>query len=234
MIPISPIRPMIPISPIRPMIPISPIRPMIPILPIRRSVSSSLHSRPIHLLLEPSVLQELLLHPLNEALEEHVLLVNERDGDVGDGLGAAAAYLLAVDSRVEVCAAEGARLAAARVVESPLLQTARAQIVLVVEKQLMQARAVDIGKTYHHLRRRYPINITFGKVLFTGPRRLNHLVNRTVTNSEKLMGKVKRDVVDALRLLESLQRMVVATLVNEFCAHSGFDLGCCKYNTLFP
>ncbi|MDY4410890.1 MAG: hypothetical protein SPE56_08755 [Prevotella sp.] len=54
-------------------------------------------------------MQELLLHPLNEALEEHVLLVNERDGDVGDGLGAAAAYLLAVDSRVEVCAAEGGK-----------------------------------------------------------------------------------------------------------------------------
>lgn len=176
-------------------------------------ISSILRPCPVHLFFDAAVLQEALLDPLDEALEEDVLLMDEGDGDVGDSLVAAEADLLAIDGRVEMRAAEGTRLAAPRIVERPLLQVAHAQIVLIVEKQFLQAGAVDIDEFNHHLRGGHSVNISLGKVLLSRPRRLNHLVYRPVAGREKLMSEIIGDIVDALSLLEGFQRVVVVMLV---------------------
>ena len=59
--------------------------------------------------------------------------MDERNGDIGDGLVTPTWYLLPIDSRVEVGAAESARLATARIFVAPLLEVAHTEVVLVVE-----------------------------------------------------------------------------------------------------
>ena len=69
-----------------------------------------LFPRPIHLLLNPSVLYEVLLHPLYHPPQQHIALMYQRNGDIGYRLIAPLADFLSIYCRVEVRLAEGARL----------------------------------------------------------------------------------------------------------------------------
>ena len=109
-----------------PISPISPIGPMSPIAPVLRSCS-------VHLFLEAAVGKKLLLQPFDVALQEDIFLVDERNGDIGDGLVTSTTYPLPIVSRVEMIAAESACLSAAWVIPAPLLEVAHAEVVFVVE-----------------------------------------------------------------------------------------------------
>ena len=97
-------------------------------------ISSILCSCSVHLLLEATVGKELLLQPFDVAFQEDIFLMDERNGDIGDGLVTPTWYLLPIDSRVEVGAAESACLAASRIIEAPLLKVVHTEVVLVVEE----------------------------------------------------------------------------------------------------
>ena len=91
-----------PIKPIRPIPPIRPIKPIKPIPPIRNRPVGSVSllpvlAGPIHLLLDATLLLEVLLYPLYEAADEHVALVDERDGNIGDGFVSTVFNFLTVD-----------------------------------------------------------------------------------------------------------------------------------------
>jgi len=60
--------------------------------------------------------------------------MDERNGDIGDGLVTPTWYPLPIGSRVEVGAAESACLAASRIIEAPLLKVVHTEVVLVVEE----------------------------------------------------------------------------------------------------
>lgn len=60
----------------------------------------------IHFLLNAALLYEVAFLPLNESTDKDVTLVDERDGDVGDGLGGTFLYLFPKDGRVEMGLAE--------------------------------------------------------------------------------------------------------------------------------
>ena len=106
---------------------------MAPIAPIS-TISSVLRSGPVHLLLEATVGKELLLQPFDVAFQEDIFLMDERNGDIGDGLVTPTWYPLPIGSRVEVGAAESACLAASRIIEAPLLKVVHTEVVLVVEE----------------------------------------------------------------------------------------------------
>ena len=105
---------------------------MTPIHPIS-PISSILCSCSVHLFLEAAIGEEFPLEPFDVSLQEDIFLVDERNGDIGDGLVTPTWYLLPIDSRVEVGAAESARLAAARIIVAPLPEVAHTEVVLVVE-----------------------------------------------------------------------------------------------------
>ena len=105
---------------------IGPISPMPPIAPVLRSCS-------VHLFLEAAVSKKLLLQPFDVALQKDIFLMDERNGDIGDGLVASTTYPLFIVSRVEMIAAEDACLSAAWVIKAPLLEVAHAEVVFVVE-----------------------------------------------------------------------------------------------------
>ena len=105
---------------------------MTPIHPIS-PISSILCSCSVHLFLEAAIGEEFPLEPFDVSLQEDIFLVDERDGDIGDGLVTPTWYLLPIDSRVDVGAAESACLAAARIIVAPLLEIAHTEVVLVVE-----------------------------------------------------------------------------------------------------
>ena len=96
-------------------------------------ISSILCSCSVHLFLEASIGEEFLLEPFDVTLKEDIFLVDERNGDIGDGLVTPTLYPLPVVSRVEVGAAESACLAAARIIVAPLPETAHTEVILVVE-----------------------------------------------------------------------------------------------------
>ena len=143
----------------------SPIHPMSPILPPIVPVAPVLRSCFVHLLFDAAVAEELLLGPLQKALQKNVLLVDERDGDVRNGLIATVLDLIAVDSRVKMCATESARLTTARILVGPLRKITHTQIVLIVEEKLLQTGTVDIDEFNHHLHRRHTVTIPFRKIL---------------------------------------------------------------------
>jgi len=97
-------------------------------------ISSILCSCSVHLLLEATVGKELLLQPFDVAFQEDIFLMDERNGDIGDGLVTPTWYPLPIGSRVEVGAAESACLAASRIIEAPLLKVVHTEVVLVVEE----------------------------------------------------------------------------------------------------
>ncbi len=105
----------------------SPISPISPIAPVLRSCS-------VHLFLEAAVGKKLLLQPFDVALQEDIFLMDERNGDIGDGLVTSTTYALPIVSRVEVIVAEDACLAASRIIEAPLLKVVHTEVVLVVGK----------------------------------------------------------------------------------------------------
>lgn len=104
----------------------SPISSISPIAPVLRSCS-------VHLFLEAAVGKKLLLQPFDVALQEDIFLMDERYGDIGDGLVASTTYPLSIVSRVEMIAAESACLSAAWVILAPLLEVAHEEVVFVVE-----------------------------------------------------------------------------------------------------
>ena len=105
---------------------------MAPIHPIA-PISSILCSCSVHLFLEAAVGEEFPLEPFDVSLQEDIFLVDERNGDIGDGLVTPTWYPLPVVSRVEVGAAEIAGLAAARIIVAPLPEVTHTEVVLVVE-----------------------------------------------------------------------------------------------------
>ena len=135
----SPIMPILPILPIIP--PILPIPPIIPpimpippiIMPIPPTIPfHPIHPRPIHLLLNTSILQEIPLLPLNQPTNQHITLMNQRNGYVRDGLIRALLNLLPINSRIQMRLTKRPCLLTTRVIKRPLLQTAHTQIVLIV------------------------------------------------------------------------------------------------------
>ena len=105
---------------------------MTPIHPIS-PISSILCSCAVDLLLEAAIGEEFPVEPFHVSLQEDIFLVDERNGDIGDGLVTPTWYLLPIDSRVEVGAAESACRAAARIIVAPLPEVAHTEVVLVVE-----------------------------------------------------------------------------------------------------
>ena len=130
--------------------------------------------------------------------------MDERNSDIGDGLVASTLYPLSILSRVEMGAAEGARLSAAWVFVAPLLEVAHAEVILVVEEKLMQAGTVHVDELQLHLCGSYSVYISFGEVLLTRAGGLNHLINCPVSNSKELMGKIEGNVIDAFCFFEGL------------------------------
>ena len=73
-----------------------------PIEPIRYCAVCTVTLLPVlagavHFLLDAALFDEVALLPLDKAADEHVALMDERDGDVGDGLVGALLDFLAID-----------------------------------------------------------------------------------------------------------------------------------------
>ena len=88
---------------LRGLIPTNPINPTMPITtPITSSLTISMslirNSSPcsipllpvlsclVHFLLDAALLQEVFLLPFDESFDEHITLMNQRDGNIGNGL----------------------------------------------------------------------------------------------------------------------------------------------------
>ena len=92
----------VPRMPIKPRSPIKPISPISPISPIRYRAVCTVALLPllagaVHFLLDAAFFDEVALLSLNEPSDEHVALMDERDGDVGDGLVGALLDFIAID-----------------------------------------------------------------------------------------------------------------------------------------
>ena len=102
-------------------------------------------------------------------------------------------------------------VAAPLAVHIPYLVAVVAQIVLVVLLQLLEAGLGHIHQLDAGLHRRGARLVALGDVLLARARGLLHLVHRAVANLRQVMlQEVAGDVVDALRLLEGDEFLVVA------------------------
>lgn len=114
-------------SPILPILPIPSIPSIPPTIPFH-----PIHPRPIHLLLNTSILQEIPLLPLNQPTNQHITLMNQRNGYIRDGLIRPLLNLLPINGRIQMRLTKRPCLLTTRVIKRPLLQTAHTQIVLIV------------------------------------------------------------------------------------------------------
>lgn len=89
--------------------------PTNPFTPSNPSLLSAIPAHPllagaVHLFLDAALLLEVVLLPFNQSADEDIALVDEGDGNVGNGFGRALLDFFAIDGRVEVSLAEGACL----------------------------------------------------------------------------------------------------------------------------
>ena len=194
--------------------PSNPPNPSIPLL-LSSIPAHPLLAGAVHLLFDATLLLEVVLLPFNQPADEHIALVDEGDGNVGNGFGRALLDLFAIDGRVEVPLAEDACLHASGVIEGPLLEASHTEEIFVVEQQFVQRSTVYVCQFYFHFARRHTIDISLRQILLTRAGRLHHLVNRAVARLQEFMCKVVRYIVDALRLLECLQCAVIIVLSQE-------------------
>lgn len=76
--------------------------PFIGNLPISTIFLLPVLPRSIHLFLDAALLKEIAFLPLDEPTNQHITLMDERDGNVGDSLVGAFLDLLSEDGRVEM------------------------------------------------------------------------------------------------------------------------------------
>lgn len=161
--------------------------------------------------LNATVDKEVSLEPLQELPEKIVSLVDEHKRDIGQrDVVAQLAHALVVLC-LRKLTAPLAGVATLLAVDIPNLVAVVAQIVLIVLLQLLEARLCHIDKLDARLRRGGSRLVAFGDVLFARASGLLHLVNRAVANLRQVMlQEIVGNVVDALRLLEGDEVLVVA------------------------
>jgi hypothetical protein len=89
------------------------------------------------------------------------------------------------------------------------------QEILIVEAQLFQAGARYVGQLHLHFFRSTAGLTPFGDILYTAPRRLNHLVVRAAALADVAITKPDRHVKDKLRYLKALESPITAVLGNQ-------------------
>ena len=176
-----------------------------------------------HALADAALLGEVLLQT-GDVLAHHVVeLVDQGDSDVGYRLVAALVDVAQVVLRVVVADAVGLHLTGACVVGRPLRQAAHAQVVLVIDQQLLHAGTRHIRQLQLRLRRSGAGGTSLGNVLLARAGCLHHLVDGAVALREEPPGEVEGDVVDALGLLID-EQIAIVTLPGQECGwrlHSG-------------
>src|SRR5438477_9887522 len=91
----------------------------------------------------------------------------------------------------------------------PYGQVADAEVVSVVVKELLKARACHIGELYLGFLRRERGFTALQNVLFARTGSLDHLVDGAVTLRKKSVGKAEGDVINHLRLLEGEKCLII-------------------------
>ena len=118
--------PILPINPRLPRLPIMPI-PLIGNCPVRAIFLLPILPCPVHFLLDPPAFDKVTFLPLYQPTDEHIALVNQRNGEVCNNLIRAVLNLLTIYSRVQMTFAEHPCLNATRVIIVPLLQSTHAK-----------------------------------------------------------------------------------------------------------
>lgn len=142
-----------------------------------------------HLFFDAAFAQEIGFLPLDEAVEHHVGLVDENDGDVGESLGGAGFGSFAVKPRVGVIAAYAAGLDCFFGILVPKVEVPHPKVVLVVEEQFLEAGFGHVGEFDFDFAGRGAVLAAFGDVLFARPRGLPHLVDCAVARPEEAFGE---------------------------------------------
>lgn len=106
-----------------------------------------------HLLADASVLQKVGLGASNESAQENVSLVNKGYGKVADHLAVAFVEDCAVVSGVVVCGAKVPEFRQPGVAHGPLAEVVDAQIVFIIQQQLLQGGFCNVQQFYFCLTR---------------------------------------------------------------------------------
>lgn len=102
---------------------ISPLMIIKPILPLHPMLLLPLLSCSIHLFPDASLLQETLFLPLYQPFDEHITLMNQRNGKVSYHLIRTRFNFLSINSRIQIPSTKRSRLNTPTVIISPLLQS---------------------------------------------------------------------------------------------------------------
>jgi hypothetical protein len=137
--------------------------------------------------------------------------MNHDDGDVGNVLIAAPFYLTTVVHTVVVFPEKRDTGLVFGMILTPSLQTVDTQIVFIILNELLQAAFGNDRQFMVRVGRTLSITISFNDVLFPGTCCLLHLIHCAVMYPVKeMLNEIIGDVIDALRLLVSLQRLIAS------------------------
>jgi hypothetical protein len=137
--------------------------------------------------------------------------MNYDDGDVGNVLIAAPFYLTTVVHTVVVFPEKRDTGLVFGMILTPSLQTVDTQIVFIILNELLQAAFGNDRQFMVRVGRTLSITISFHDVLLPGACCLLHLIHRAVMYPVKeMLNEIIGDVIDALRLLVSLQRLIAS------------------------
>jgi len=170
------------------------------------------HPASVHLLLYASLGHEAVLHCRQQLVEHIGSLVNKRNAQVGQLLVVHALQGQGIVGPNPFASGILPHLLVARMVRIPLRQVAHPQIVLIVNKQLLQTGLGHIGELNFGLGGGSGGLVALGNVLFAAAGSLHHLVDGAVALGEVVLGEIEGDVVDNLGNLIHPQVAVVPML----------------------
>lgn len=169
-----------------------------------------------HALAQAAFFEKIRLQTVELPVNEIVGLVDETEGDVGDGLRRARLDKLTIKLiGLRNLAAEPADVEGLAGVLVPLAVFADAEIIAIVVEKFFEAGASDAGEFDLGLFGSAGGLAALEEVLFAGAGGLDHLVYGAVALEEELVGEAEGDVEDDLGLVEGVKGLVIAARGND-------------------
>lgn len=186
----------------------------VPTIPkILSHIVSIVYSCLIALLFDAAFLKELPVDSVDKSAKQRKCLVNHDNGDVGNVFSIPPFNLAAIVSTVVMFLEEGYAGRIFGMLLPPSLQLVNAQIILIVLQQFFKAAFCDDGQFMVRGRRAFSIAVALHNILFARACCLLHLVSSAVMPPvQEMVNEIESNIIDAFRLLISLQRSITSWL----------------------
>ena len=179
-----------------------------------------------HALAQAALFEKILFQPAELLVNQVIGLMNQADGNVGDGFRRAGFHEFAVKLvGLRHFASEPADILCFFGIFVPHFQVAGAEIVFVVIQQFLQAGPPHIGELDLGFLGGERGLAAFQEILFTGTGGLNHLVHSAVAPGEMLVRKAEGQVIDHLGFVEGMEGLIIATRGDDGMGIRG-EMGC--------